>query len=263
MCSPMMWLLPQIPIFWGEDGEEKLLKACWEQVGAVCAQKPMGAPSFPGSPWQFLLLRHGTELPLHPWVPFGLPEGPPLVGCLRRSPRSADEEAGPPAHREADRHRRGGAHLDHHGALPLRGGACGGQTRLWGPPTRLGATLSAPDPLPVPIPLQLGQYLEQNKHCLAVPTLILYALQISKALAYLEAINCVHRWGGQRGAGGGRFGEQDHAKGRGRGALCRPIFGEPFADLFLGSRRSGLVWVGGGGPALLHNQGSLLAGTSR
>lgn len=41
--------------------------------------------------------------------------------------------------------------------------------------------------------LQLGQYLEQNKLCLNVPTLILYALQISKALAYLEAINCVHR----------------------------------------------------------------------
>ncbi|KFU93036.1 Protein-tyrosine kinase 2-beta [Chaetura pelagica] len=40
---------------------------------------------------------------------------------------------------------------------------------------------------------ELGQYLEQNKHCLAVPMLILYALQISKALAYLEAINCVHR----------------------------------------------------------------------
>ncbi|NXD74170.1 FAK2 kinase, partial [Eolophus roseicapillus] len=40
---------------------------------------------------------------------------------------------------------------------------------------------------------ELGQYLEQNKHCLAVPVLILYALQISKALAYLEAINCVHR----------------------------------------------------------------------
>ncbi|XP_072714279.1 protein-tyrosine kinase 2-beta [Ciconia boyciana] len=40
---------------------------------------------------------------------------------------------------------------------------------------------------------ELGQYLEQNKHCLAVLTLILYALQISKALAYLEAINCVHR----------------------------------------------------------------------
>ncbi|XP_010142432.1 PREDICTED: protein-tyrosine kinase 2-beta [Buceros rhinoceros silvestris] len=40
---------------------------------------------------------------------------------------------------------------------------------------------------------ELGQYLEQNKLCLNVPTLILYALQISKALAYLEAINCVHR----------------------------------------------------------------------
>ncbi|NXI41107.1 FAK2 kinase, partial [Galbula dea] len=40
---------------------------------------------------------------------------------------------------------------------------------------------------------ELGQYLEQNKHCLPVPTLILYTLQISKALAYLEAINCVHR----------------------------------------------------------------------
>uniref|UniRef100_A0A672UC39 Protein-tyrosine kinase 2-beta n=1 Tax=Strigops habroptila TaxID=2489341 RepID=A0A672UC39_STRHB len=40
---------------------------------------------------------------------------------------------------------------------------------------------------------ELGQYLEQNKHCLAVPVLILYALQISKALAYLEAINCMHR----------------------------------------------------------------------
>lgn len=53
-------------------------------------------------------------------------------------------------------------------------------------------------PCPVPEPpslvlLQLGQYLEQNKHCLTVPTLILYVLQISKALAYLEAINCVHR----------------------------------------------------------------------
>ncbi|NXU59652.1 FAK2 kinase, partial [Turnix velox] len=40
---------------------------------------------------------------------------------------------------------------------------------------------------------ELGQYLEQNKHYLSVPMLILYALQISKALAYLEAINCVHR----------------------------------------------------------------------
>ncbi|XP_075779436.1 protein-tyrosine kinase 2-beta isoform X3 [Pelodiscus sinensis] len=40
---------------------------------------------------------------------------------------------------------------------------------------------------------ELGQYLEQNKNSLKVPTLILYALQIGKALAYLEAISCVHR----------------------------------------------------------------------
>uniref|UniRef100_U3JM74 Protein-tyrosine kinase 2-beta n=1 Tax=Ficedula albicollis TaxID=59894 RepID=U3JM74_FICAL len=40
---------------------------------------------------------------------------------------------------------------------------------------------------------ELGQYLEQNRLGLAVPTLVLYALQVSKALAYLEAINCVHR----------------------------------------------------------------------
>ncbi|XP_053565487.1 protein-tyrosine kinase 2-beta isoform X2 [Bombina bombina] len=40
---------------------------------------------------------------------------------------------------------------------------------------------------------ELGQYLEKNKHTLQVLTLILYALQICKALAYLEGINCVHR----------------------------------------------------------------------
>ncbi|NXD46694.1 FAK2 kinase, partial [Copsychus sechellarum] len=40
---------------------------------------------------------------------------------------------------------------------------------------------------------ELGQYLEQNRAGLAVPTLVLYALQVSKALAYLEAVNCVHR----------------------------------------------------------------------
>uniref|UniRef100_A0A8C0HC48 Protein-tyrosine kinase 2-beta n=1 Tax=Chelonoidis abingdonii TaxID=106734 RepID=A0A8C0HC48_CHEAB len=40
---------------------------------------------------------------------------------------------------------------------------------------------------------ELGHYLEQNKNSLRVPTLILYALQIGKALAYLEAISCVHR----------------------------------------------------------------------
>lgn len=65
---------------------------------------------------------------------------------------------------------------------------------------------SIPEPLPAFPPafqalippgmcrwLQLGQYLEQNRLSLAVPTLVLYALQVSKALAYLEAINCVHR----------------------------------------------------------------------
>ncbi|XP_044864973.1 protein-tyrosine kinase 2-beta isoform X3 [Mauremys mutica] len=40
---------------------------------------------------------------------------------------------------------------------------------------------------------ELGHYLEQNKNSLRVLTLILYALQIGKALAYLEAISCVHR----------------------------------------------------------------------
>uniref|UniRef100_A0A8C3SA62 Protein-tyrosine kinase 2-beta n=1 Tax=Chelydra serpentina TaxID=8475 RepID=A0A8C3SA62_CHESE len=40
---------------------------------------------------------------------------------------------------------------------------------------------------------ELGVYLEQNKSSLRVLTLILYALQIGKALAYLEAISCVHR----------------------------------------------------------------------
>ncbi|XP_062979796.1 protein-tyrosine kinase 2-beta isoform X3 [Elgaria multicarinata webbii] len=40
---------------------------------------------------------------------------------------------------------------------------------------------------------ELGQYLEQNKASLKVLTLILYTLQIGKAMAYLEAISCVHR----------------------------------------------------------------------
>ncbi|KAM3854494.1 protein-tyrosine kinase 2-beta isoform 5-T6 [Vipera latastei] len=40
---------------------------------------------------------------------------------------------------------------------------------------------------------ELGHYLEQNKASLKVQTLILYTLQICKAMAYLEAINCVHR----------------------------------------------------------------------
>nr|XP_012630825.1 protein-tyrosine kinase 2-beta isoform X2 [Microcebus murinus] len=40
---------------------------------------------------------------------------------------------------------------------------------------------------------ELGHYLERNKSSLKVPTLVLYALQICKAMAYLESINCVHR----------------------------------------------------------------------
>ncbi|KAM5264180.1 protein-tyrosine kinase 2-beta isoform 2-T2 [Ctenodactylus gundi] len=40
---------------------------------------------------------------------------------------------------------------------------------------------------------ELGQYLERNKNSLKVPTLVLYSLQICKAMAYLESINCVHR----------------------------------------------------------------------
>lgn len=43
--------------------------------------------------------------------------------------------------------------------------------------------------------LQLGHYLERNKNSLKVLTLVLYSLQICKAMAYLESINCVHRWG--------------------------------------------------------------------
>lgn len=40
---------------------------------------------------------------------------------------------------------------------------------------------------------ELGNYLVENKHQLTTVTLILYSLQISKALAYLEGINMVHR----------------------------------------------------------------------
>ncbi|KAL1780880.1 hypothetical protein HispidOSU_018210 [Sigmodon hispidus] len=40
---------------------------------------------------------------------------------------------------------------------------------------------------------ELGHYLEKNKNSLKVPTLVLYSLQICKAMAYLESINCVHR----------------------------------------------------------------------
>uniref|UniRef100_A0A673L1K7 non-specific protein-tyrosine kinase n=1 Tax=Sinocyclocheilus rhinocerous TaxID=307959 RepID=A0A673L1K7_9TELE len=40
---------------------------------------------------------------------------------------------------------------------------------------------------------ELGIYLMENKHKLSTVTLILYCLQISKALAYLEGVNMVHR----------------------------------------------------------------------
>ncbi|XP_029301237.1 protein-tyrosine kinase 2-beta-like [Cottoperca gobio] len=40
---------------------------------------------------------------------------------------------------------------------------------------------------------ELGNYLEEKQYILTMPTLILYSLQISKALAYLEGLNMVHR----------------------------------------------------------------------
>ncbi|XP_058406443.1 protein-tyrosine kinase 2-beta isoform X2 [Diceros bicornis minor] len=40
---------------------------------------------------------------------------------------------------------------------------------------------------------ELGHYLERNKNALKVLTLVLYSLQVCKAMAYLESINCVHR----------------------------------------------------------------------
>ncbi|XP_015213508.1 protein-tyrosine kinase 2-beta isoform X1 [Lepisosteus oculatus] len=40
---------------------------------------------------------------------------------------------------------------------------------------------------------ELGNYLTDNKHNLTTATLILYSLQICKALAYLEGVNMVHR----------------------------------------------------------------------
>ncbi|XP_060922859.1 protein-tyrosine kinase 2-beta-like [Limanda limanda] len=40
---------------------------------------------------------------------------------------------------------------------------------------------------------ELGQYLIQQQYMLTAPTLILYSLQICKALAYLDGLNMVHR----------------------------------------------------------------------
>ena len=40
---------------------------------------------------------------------------------------------------------------------------------------------------------QLGSYLEQQQHSLTPATLILYCVQVCKAMAYLEGLNMVHR----------------------------------------------------------------------
>lgn len=42
--------------------------------------------------------------------------------------------------------------------------------------------------------LQLGNYLTQNQTKLTNITLVLFSLQICKALVYLEGVNMVHRW---------------------------------------------------------------------
>lgn len=42
--------------------------------------------------------------------------------------------------------------------------------------------------------LQLGAYLTENKNTLTNITLVLFSLQICKALVYLEGVNVVHRW---------------------------------------------------------------------
>lgn len=41
--------------------------------------------------------------------------------------------------------------------------------------------------------LQLGNYLVQNQSKLTNTTLVLFSLQICKALVYLEGVNMVHR----------------------------------------------------------------------
>lgn len=66
--------------------------------------------------------------------------------------------------------------------------------------------------------LQLGHYLERNKNILKVLTLVLYSLQICKAMAYLESINCVHRWGW-----GGAWRRWGHAQTRVEGLALVPL----------------------------------------
>lgn len=60
----------------------------------------------------------------------------------------------------------------------------------WPPGSVPGPTRGLDGTSPFP---QLGHYLERNKNSLKVLTLVLYSLQICKAMAYLESINCVHR----------------------------------------------------------------------
>lgn len=42
--------------------------------------------------------------------------------------------------------------------------------------------------------LQLGAYLTEHESTLTNITLVLFSLQICKALVYLEGVNVVHRW---------------------------------------------------------------------
>lgn len=44
------------------------------------------------------------------------------------------------------------------------------------------------------VPWQLGEYLKNQQYVITNATLILYSLQICKALAYLEGLNMVHRY---------------------------------------------------------------------
>lgn len=66
--------------FFGEGGEEKLLKACWEQVGTICAQKPMGPPALPGNSCCSLSVASWQGGPPAPLGAVWAPRGPPLFG---------------------------------------------------------------------------------------------------------------------------------------------------------------------------------------